>query len=788
MTSTLRPLAALVLLSAPVAAYAQRQLTRTVKEHGTGQPVMAAHVVYSTSLNSSGSLAATDVDGCATLVVPSAADSVAYVVTSVGFLPVEGRASVRKGPIAVEMSPEQVTISEVAVTGSRVARPVKLSPVNTQVLGGKQLVEAGYASLQQALQQETPGLNIQKVGFGNEISMQGLDARHVLFLIDGERMAGEMAGNIDYERFNIHAIDRVEVVKGASSTLYGSRGSAAVVNLISKKTAKPLDIQAGARWTAPNGRNFPDASTADFNYMFERNADRPNIQAWLSAGAKIGDKLTSQTDALYSSTDAFYMYQAEGDKKVYTAEANPWLDSDVTIVSEADRPPTGIEGTEHVSVQQRLYLDDVGGFGAELTGGLFCMNTYDLIQDMSFGQSRVYTLGAKARYEFRDWFRLSASLHGDFYDRYKRHERVDMRQKVYDSRIIQPRFTLTSDFFEGHSLIFGVEHTADDLTSDRFNGDASHRMSTRTLSETEYFLHDEWAVSPRWTLSLGVRTNYSKAFGLMAMPKVAAKWSPSESLAIRANYSMGYRAPSIKELFFNWDHMGMFVIKGNEYMQPEKNNYFSIGAEFSNDALFLSANAYANLFSDKIEGVWRVYDMQYNFEYMNLSEQKLIGVESIGKWKILSNLTLNATYSFVHISKLDGVQVSATSPHAATANLDYRLKKKSYALGATLSASFMGRKRFDIQDRLTVDGVSREAYFRTDLPAYALCNVSLSQTFFNLLRLSVGVDNVFDYVPETLGSGVTMFNVPATPGARGHVQVEILVDEILRASKNRKKP
>ena len=70
------------------------------------------------------------------------------------------------------------------ITGSRTARPIKLSPVTTQVLGGKALVDAGYGNLQQALQQETPGLNIQKVGFGNEISMQGLDARHVLFLMD----------------------------------------------------------------------------------------------------------------------------------------------------------------------------------------------------------------------------------------------------------------------------------------------------------------------------------------------------------------------------------------------------------------------------------------------------------------------------------------------------------------------------------------------------------------------------------------------------------------------------
>ena len=55
------------------------------------------------------------------------------------------------------------------------------------------------------------------------------------------------------------------------------------------------------------------------------------------------------------------------------------------------------------------------------------------------------------------------------------------------------------------------------------------------------------------------------------MPKIAFKWSPSDHWAWRANYSMGYRSPSIKELFFNWDHLGMFMIKGNEDLKPEKN-------------------------------------------------------------------------------------------------------------------------------------------------------------------------------------------------------------------------
>ncbi|WP_144151963.1 TonB-dependent receptor, partial [Segatella copri] len=77
---------------------------------------------------------------------------------------------------------------------------------------------------------------------------------------------------------------------------------------------------------------------------------------------------------------------------------------------------------------------------------------------------------------------------------------------VYKSRIFQPRLSITSQKFEGHDLILGIEHLSDDLTSDRFNGDASHIMRTRSLKETEAFLQDEWTMNDHWMVSAGVRT------------------------------------------------------------------------------------------------------------------------------------------------------------------------------------------------------------------------------------------------------------------------------------------
>lgn len=772
-------------LSLSISTFAQYRVKITIREAGTQQPLLGAHITIAPHKEHQDTLIAiTDKDGKAFINLEKENASYFYKVNMMGYVPVSGTLLATEKEVNIVLKEDVMHLNGVVVTGSRTERPVKLSPITTQVLGGKALVDAGYSDLQHALQQETPGMNIQKVGFGNEISMQGLDARHVLFLQDGERMTGDMAGNLDYERFNLHAIDRIEIVKGASSTLYGSRASGAVINLISKKTQKPLDIQAGVRFAQMNQRNYKQPNPKDFLYMFEKNSDRPNLQSWISAGIKQG-KITSQTDVWYSSSDAFYMYQLEKDKKVYTKEANPFLPHDITLTGIAARSPMGIEGTEHLSVAQKLYYEPTKSLSLQAYGSMFFMNSYDLIQDMTFSQSRDFMAGVKLKYDVKNWFTVNLSLHGDFYDRFKRHERIDERKNVYKSKIFEPRLTLTSSYFTGHNIIFGVEHTTDELTSDRF---VNRRMTTRSLHETEYFLQDEWTVNSHWMLSSGVRTNFSKAFGFMWMPKIAIKYALDNHWALRANYSMGYRAPSIKELFFNWDHLGMFQIKGSENLQSEKNNYFSLGAEYSKDRFFINVNAYANIFNKKIEGVWRIYDMQYNFEYINLKSQRMLGIEAIMKWRLTDNFMLNATYSYVNVSKQNGIQVNTTSPHAATGSLDYTLNRPNYRLKSIFSTSIMGKKQFDVQDRVWVKehNKSYDAYFRCILPTYVLCNLAVVQTFYNKVKLTVGVDNIFNYVPHTLGSGVTMFNVPATCGARGYVQVEFLVEDILKSLKHKK--
>lgn len=118
-----------------------------------------------------------------------------------------------------------------------------------------------------------------------------------------------------------------------------------------------------------NERNFKNPKKKDFIYMFEKNADRPNLQGWLSAGFKRG-AFTSQSDVWYSESDAFYLYQAKNDRKVYTKEANPFLEKDIILESSFPRPPMGIEGARaYHSLAKTLFraFDESQGAGIRLS-------------------------------------------------------------------------------------------------------------------------------------------------------------------------------------------------------------------------------------------------------------------------------------------------------------------------------------------------------------------------------------------------------------------------------------
>ncbi len=670
----------------------------------------------------------------------------------------------------IAMIPDNKIIDNIVITASSTEiKRIKDTPILIQVISGTKITESGFTGIQDALMSEIPGMNFQKVGFGTDVNVAGLDARNILFLIDGEKLTGEMAGNLDYQRFNIHSIDHIEIIKGASSILYGSMASGAVINLITKKTDQKFSFTAGVRYGEKNQKNYKNPKKSDFLYMYEKNVDKPNLQSWISIGSNLG-KFTLQTDIQYTSTDAYYLFQSGYDEKTFRKNPEIGLMQDTVVRSYIERPPLGIEGDEFVNISQKIYYDPLENLHFQAYGTYFFMNTYDLIQDLIFNQTEDFSGGFKADYTFKNIGQLSASIHTDHYKRFKRHERIDEQKKLYDSKLLQPRLKFTSRYFNKHELTLGIEQNVEKLISDRFGRKGT--LTERESKEIETYIQDEYSGVNNTKIALGLRTSYNELFGTNISPKFSVKYDLTDELGLRFNYASGYRIPTIKEKFFDWDHLGMFQIVGNPDLKPEKNNYFSLSTEFQSNGIFINFNAYANYFRDKIEGVWRVFEFQYNFEYQNLNKSNIRGFDVLGKGKINNSFGINWSYSYVNVSKTNGVQLNTASPHNANIQLEYSFKRQNYNLKASLSTNLIGAKKFNVQDKLMINSKPTDAYFEVDLPTYSMTNLVVNQTFYNHYKLTLGADNIFNYKPSLLGAAVSMFNIPATPGRRVFVQFE----------------
>lgn len=119
----------------------------------------------------------------------------------------------------VQLYPAQNELNEVIVTGARVERPLKDTPILTRVISQKDIQALNPQSMETLLQYELPGLQIVYNSMSQvpEIKYQGMEGEYVLFLIDGERVSGEGADhNVDFTRFNIDDIERIEVIKGGA--------------------------------------------------------------------------------------------------------------------------------------------------------------------------------------------------------------------------------------------------------------------------------------------------------------------------------------------------------------------------------------------------------------------------------------------------------------------------------------------------------------------------------------------------------------------------------------------
>ena len=606
------------------------------------------------------------------------------------------------------------TLDQVVVTATRVPRPLKSVPTPIQVITPKEIEQIQPRSVFDMLEGIIPGIQRNQHGGQNRLIIQGFSADYYLFLVDGERIGTEGNGAIDLERIDPSSVERIEVVRGAASALYGSDAIGGVINIITRKATMPVEASARALY------------------------DNSGVQRYNGFVGLKGYGFTSSTGGGYGQQDEFTMRLKKGG--LYTVNDNSsW------------------------NASQRLkWQNKSNSFSAEVYGQF---NSHQ--QNIDRKEAAIYdgfTGFGQLKGKLSDSYQLEGTYNLEGYDRqtwYKR-AKSDPYVPIFMLRTHTARTQLNTTYSEDSPVQFnaGVEWMGESLRGDRF-ADINTRHWAYT---TALYAQVDTKFAPNWTLTFGARGDIHSRYGLNVSPKLTFLWR-SGYWAFRASYATGFRSPSLKELFMYWYHQGggmaMFYIKGNPNLKPEQSRMVTLSPEFDMRNLNVSLVAqYTNLRNRILTD----YDpSSKSSTYINIDGESQVASATLAVRYIFNQwVRLYGNYAYIWedatTRRRDGsrIKVSNVRPHTATGTVSLGYGRWGFRLGTDISLRYFSSVRIGGID--TRNGV--EDYYPFYYAGYFMLRASVSAEWKHYVTLTVGSENLLDYRPpyinvNTVASGFT---------------------------------
>ena len=666
-------------------AYAQNRTVSGVVADRDGIPLAGVDIVVK---GDNTIYTATGGDGRYSITVPDG-KSVLYFHL-LGFLSQEiSLAGHPEDTLNVTLEQDYMNLETVVVTGTRTPRLLKNSPILTRVITVQDIERVDALNIGDLLEAELPGIEFsyamdQQV----TLNMQGFGGNSVLFLVDGERIAGETLDNIDYNRLNLDNVQRVEIIKGAASSLYGSNAVGGVVNLISAGATEPWSVNVNARYGAHNEQRYGG-----------------------SVGFQAG-KLNSMTNAQYTSIDSYAM-PSEGDYNTFYGGYN-W------------------------SVKERLQYEPLDGLKFTARAGYF-FRERDLQSDTR-DRYRDFSGGLRGEWNVDERNRVELSYGFDQYDKsdYLLFNSTDVRDYSNVQHTVRGIYTydLTAD---GRStMIVGGDYMRDYLMSYQFEDNGYYIQHT-----ADVFAQVETNINEHWNLIGGLRYDFFSQ-------KRLSHFSPKLSLmyrtggwSFRGSYSGGFRAPTLKEMYMSFDMASIFMIYGNPDLSPESSENLSVSAEYNWKYLSASVSGFYNFVDNRITTVWN--EELGGMMYTNMSPLQVRGVDVSVSTRLPFGLGARLAYTFTDEAIRAGEPLlSQTRPHSATARIEYGRSWKNYGFNVALS----GRVLSAVTTEVYTSATNYEDTETQTYPAYTIWKLTVSQDIWRGIQLNVIVDNLFNYRPD----------------------------------------
>lgn len=629
---------------------------------------------------------------------------------------------------STETDDRWLNLDEIVVTATRAPRALKDTPVQTRLISAKDIATSDASDIEDLLRQEMPGIEFSyAMNQQTHLNFNGLGGQSVLFLVDGERLAGETMDDVDFSRIDMTDVDHIEIVKGASSALYGSNAGGGVINIITKKATAPWRVAASAR-------------------LARHKEQRYNLS--FSLGNRY---VRNELAAFRSSVDNYDVYSAP----------NP-----------VTRVVSTIYGNQIWNVRDRLSVMPTDNLTLTARAG-FYFRQLSKTED-SPERYRDYSAGGRAEWRISDSDRLEASYSFDQYDKSNFHRISKLDVRDYSNVQNSAKGLFTHIFNSGSSLLAGMDYMHDFMRNNKLVN------STYSQNSFDIFGQYDWIVNDRWELVGALRYDYiSDGRKSRVTPKINACFRPRYDLVLRAGYGMGFRAPTMKEKYYQFDMAGIWIVNGNPNLKPEESNNFTFSAEYTHRNYSATVSAYYNYIHNRITtGVpyYRPDDAtQLYLDYENLRNYSVWGAEVNlnARWsngfsaRLVYALTIEHSPSDSKGNVIANQYIPARR-HSLTARFGWEKKFSSfYSLAVTLSGRVLsGVKNVEYRNYYDVS----EGTVEVNYPAYTIWKLAMSHNLSKHVKITLAVDNLLNYKPEYY-----YLNCPLTDGANfiAGVAVEI---------------
>lgn len=732
----------------------------TVLDKETGKVIPYANICFEGIENGIKSYSITSLDGIAD---NNSKEKSVVIISFVGYTPLVDTISPNENKEYL-LDSDIFNLNQVVVTATRTEKRLKDVPVLTQVVFQKEIENRGITDISTLLEDDIPGIEFSAAGFGTNIRMQGLDATYVLFLVDGERMAGETEGNPDYNRINMNDVERVEIVKGAASALYGSQAMGGVINIITKKPREKVEFQIGGKFKQKNFTDFEDVKTNDDFYFYKNSLDQNNLNLNANLGFNL-NKWQLKTTFQQKSSDAYQLISKDTTVMNIIEHDTVYKELGASI----------IPGVKDLTVSQTIKFQATDKLSFTGKGSYYLHDQYDYNKNFIYDQYEDFNYYLKSNYKFNENSDLEATYVYDIYNKYNKSEVDGSRAQDYMNSIEGFKLNSNNQLWENHALTSGIEYNIDRMKTDLIRDDFGNLVE-KSANTLILFLQDDYKINSRLSLVGGLRLDRHSTFGEHLSPKLSAMYKLIP-VTIRANYAHGFRAPTLKELYTQWSHFGLFYLIGNPNLTPETSNYISISTEYNRKNFNASMNLYKNWFNNKINGYWRINsDNKQEFVYDNIGKADITGLEILFKYKISKSFLVSGGYFYIYDNqKIDNRNISSVAPHSGNLKLEYSYKRRILDFKFNVSGRIIGDKNFYELTDIEYEERQEVATYFAHYDAYTLWKVSMAQTFHNGISVVIGVDNIFDYKAP-----IVNFNSSLSPGRRGYVSVNIKFDKLYR--------